>query len=163
MSALSAFVPWWQALAPRERAMLGMMSVAIVAFALWLGAVRPLQHARDAAMQRHDRAAAGLQEVIAATDAIQALQARQPAPPAGDAFARTILDAAAAAHVPVARQRGNDTGGLEIGIDAVAAPALFGWLEALRHRHGIAPALLDVTERNGELRVQASFAAPASP
>jgi len=65
--------------------------------------------------------------------------------------------------VPVARQRNDDAGTLQIGIDAVAAPALLGWLDGLRQRHGIAPATLDITEHNGALRVQAGFAPPASP
>lgn len=160
---LSKIGAWWQALAPRERAMLGAMFIAIGAFALWLGAIRPLQHARDAAIDRYDRAAADLQEVRAAVDAIAKLRTQRPTPPPGDAFADTILEAAAAARVPVARQRGDDAGGLEIGIDAVAAPALLGWLEGLRQRHGIAPSMLDITEYNGQLRVQARFAAPATP
>lgn len=160
---LSKIGAWWQALAPRERVMLGVMFVAIGAFVLWLGAIRPLQHARDAAINRYDRAAADLQEAGAAVDAIAKLQAERPTPPPGNAFADTILEAAAAARVPVARQRSDEAGTLEIGIDAVAAPALLGWLEELRRSHGIAPATLDVTEHNGELRVQAGFAAPAAP
>lgn len=160
---LSKIGVWWQALAPRERAMLGAMFIAIGAFALWLGAIRPLQHARDGAIDRYDRAAANLQEVRSAVDAIATLSAQRPTSPSGNVFADTILEAAAAARVPVARQRSDDAGGLEIGIDAVAAPALMGWLEGLRQRHGIAPSTLDITEHNGELRVQAGFAAPASP
>ena len=163
MSAPTGIRSWWQALAPRERAMLGVMLVAIAAFALWLGAIRPLQQARDAASQHYDRAAADLREVAMAVETMASLQAQRPSPPAGEAFARTILDAAATAHVPVARQRSDDAGVLEVGIDAVSAPVLFGWLDGLRQRHGIAPTVLDVTERNGELRVQARFTPPTSP
>lgn len=146
----------WDAFAPRERAMLALMAVAVGAFVLWLGVLRPLQARADAALRDHQRAAADHAELEAGIRAIRDLQANRPATPTGDALTRAVLDSATAAQVPVTRQR-SDAGLLVIGIDAVAAPALFGWLDGLRNRHGIAPASLDIGKRNGALHVEVAF------
>lgn len=161
MSAFDNLRHWWQSREPREQRMLAVMFAAIAAFALWFGVVAPLQRACDAAQDRHDRAVEDLREVGRGVDAITALQARRPTGSTGGNFAATILDAAAAAQVPVSRQRIDDAGVLEVGIDAIGAPALLGWLDGLGRQHGIAPMTLDITERNGSLQVQASFRPPS--
>lgn len=151
----------WDAFAPRERAMLALMAIAVVAFVLWLAVLRPLQARADAATREHRRAAADHAEMQATVDAIRTLQADRPASPAGDAFTRAVLDTATAVQVPVTRQR-QDAGLFVVGIDAVAAPALFSWLDGLRKRHGIAPASLDIGKRNGALQVEVTFRQPPS-
>ena len=148
---------WWQAREPREQRMLALMCAAIGAFALWFGVVAPLRQWRDAARDRHQRAAADLGEVVRGIDTITALQARDPAMSTDAAFASAILDSAATAQVPVSRQRLDDAGVFEVGIDAVGAPALLGWLDRLRHEHGIAPLTLDIRERSGSLQVEVRF------
>lgn len=148
---------WWQAREPREQWMLAVMCAAMGTFALWFGVVAPLWQWRDAARDRHERAAADLGEIVHGIDTITALQARNPAMTTADAFASAILDSAATARVPVSRQRIDGAGVLEVGIDAVDAPALLGWLDRLRHEHGIAPLMLEISERNGSLQVQARF------
>lgn len=160
MSTFDHLRHWWRSREPREQRMLAVMFAAIAAFALWLGVVAPLQRARDAARERHDRTVEDLREVERGVDAITALQARGPTASTGGNFAGTILDTAAAAQVPVSRQRIDDAGVLEVGIDAVGAPALLGWLDGLGRQYGIAPMTLEITERNGSLQVQASFRPP---
>ena len=153
----------WASLAPRERTMLAVMALAIAAFVLWLGIVRPLQDFAGDATQRAQRAAGDLREVQARVRDIRAMEANRPAPPSGERFAPAIMDAAAVGQVAIARQRIGDGGVLEVGIDAVAAPALFGWLEALRTGHSITPASLEVRERNGALQAEVSFNPPVAP
>ena len=157
MNTLDKFRQWWQSRELREQRMLAVMFAAITAFALWFGVIAPLQHTRDAARDRHDRAVADLREVARGVDTIRALQAQWPAASPDDDFADTIVGAAAAAKVPVSRQRIDDAGVLEVGIDAVDAPALLGWLDGLVQQHGIAPSALDITERNGRLQVEVAF------
>lgn len=152
---------WWQSRERREQRMLAVMFAALAAFVLWFAVVAPLQRVRDAARDRHHGAAADLREVVHGVDTITALQARNPGMSTADAFASAVLDTAAAARVPVSRQRIDDAGVLQVGIDAVEAPALLGWLDHLRHQHGIAPLALDISERNGRLQVQASFRSPS--
>lgn len=151
---------WWQSRQPREQLMLAVMSVAIGIFLLWSGAIVPLRHAHDAAMVHYDRAVTDLRETEHAVAMIAALQAQRPAPPASDAFASTIVEAATATQVPITRQRTDDAGVFTLGIDAVDTPALLAWLEGLHRQHGIAPSTLDISERNGRLQVQASFSPP---
>ncbi|MGH8084939.1 MAG: type II secretion system protein GspM [Lysobacter sp.] len=161
MSALERFRHWWQSRELREQRMLAVMFAALAAFLLWFGVVAPLQRARDAARDRHHRAAADLREVVQGVDTITALQARNPGMSTADAFASAVLDTAASAQVPISRQRIDDAGVLQVGIDAVDAPTLLGWLDYLRHQHGIVPLAVDITERNGRLQVQASFRSPS--
>ena len=161
MSTFDKFRHWWQSREPREQQMLAVMFAALGAFALWFGVIAPLQHARDAARDRHDLAVADLREVTRSVDAIRTLQAQRPAASVPDDFARAILDAAAAAQVPVSRQRIDEAGVLEVGIDAVDASVLLAWLDGLVQQHGIAPLAIDITERNGRLQVQASFRMPS--
>lgn len=153
----ATMIEWWDARAPRERLMLAAMLLAVLAFALWLGAWRPLRAAADAARDHRMRAAAVLAEVRAGVAAIADLQAQGPAPLATDALAGAVLRTAAAERVPISRQRTDDAGVLTVGIDAVQATALFGWLDALKRQHGLAPIQLEVEERNGQLVAQAHF------
>ncbi|MGY0557272.1 MULTISPECIES: type II secretion system protein GspM [unclassified Lysobacter] len=161
MSTFDKLRHGWQSRELREQRMLAVMFVAIAAFALWFGVVAPLRHVRDAARDRVDRATADLREVTRGVTAIRTLQAQRPAASAPDDFASAILDAAAAAQVPVSRQRIDEAGVLEVGIDAVDAPALLGWLDGLVEQHGIAPMAVDIAERNGRLQVQARFRSPS--
>ena len=153
---------WVLSRAPRERLMLAVMAAAVVAFGLWLGLVRPMQAVAGDAKVRHEGAAAELIELRAALEELRALRTRQPIAPAGALFERALLDTAETAQVAIARRRTDGTGATIVGIDTVAAPALFGWLEQLRTAHGIAPESLEVTERNAALRVEAVFR-PAAP
>lgn len=158
MSAIQGIRDWWQARDRREQWMLGAMFAMLGAFVLWYGVVTQLQRARATAQAHYDRAANDLIAVEANVREIEALLLRQPARPHGDAFARTVLDSAKAAGVPVSRQRTDIDGALTVGIDAVQASALFGWLDELRRQHGIAPQTITIAEANGRLRVELTFA-----
>lgn len=158
MSARARLADWWAARAPRERIMLIAMLLALAAFALWLGAWRPLRMAAEAAQERRVRATTALAEVRAEVAAIADLQRRHPPAATAEALAQTVLRTAAAERVPISRQRMDDAGMLTVGIDAVAAPALFAWLDALARQHGLAPVQLEAEERNGELAAEVGFA-----
>ncbi|NZA26597.1 type II secretion system protein M [Luteimonas sp. SJ-92] len=151
---------WWQAREPRERWMVAVMLAALAAFVLWYGAIAPLRQARDDARARHADAVAAVQEIERALARIEASAARLPPPPADDAFATAIVDSAGAAGVAISRQDDGGDGVLVIAIDAVAAPALFGWIDTLRREHGIAPLALQVDKRDGRLRAELRFAPP---
>jgi general secretion pathway protein M len=157
MTLAATITGWCGARAPRERIMLAAMLLAVLAFVLWLGAWRPLQAAADAAREHRMRATAALAEVRAGVAAIADLQARQPAPLTTDALANAVLRTAAAERVPISRQRTDEAGVFTVGIDAVQATILFGWLDTLKRQHGLAPIRLEVEERNGQLVAEAHF------
>ncbi|WP_407352266.1 type II secretion system protein GspM [Luteimonas sp. R10] len=151
---------WWRAREPRERRMVAVMLAAVAAFVLWYGIVAPLRQVRDDARARHAEAVAAAGEIERALAHVEASSARLPPAPAGDAFATTVVDSAGAAGVAVSRQDDGGDGVLVIAIDAVDAPALFGWIDALRREHGIAPLALQVDKHGGRLRAELRFAPP---
>ena len=147
----------WHARQPRERMMLAAMAVAIATVLYWYGGVVPLRQFAGSAQARHDREAASLAAVRGNLAAIRAARESVPEPPAGDGYAAAILATAQAAGVSISRQRTHGDGGLAVGIDAVDAPTLFAWLDAVRITHGIAPDTLDAGRRDGRLHVEVSF------
>lgn len=148
---------WWQGLAPRERAMLAVMTVAIAAFGYWYGLLAPLRDWRDrqhAHAEAVERASARVQE-----DAI-AIAARRAQGAAPDAAARhaAVIGTASTAGLAFSRQRVGEDGALTLEFDAVPAPALFAWLDALRTQHGIGPQQLQAQRRNGQVAATVTFA-----
>lgn len=149
---------WWQQRQPRERWMLGLMTAAIVAFVLWYGLLVPLHKAADAAQQRHERATLALLQAELQLAQLRALDQRDIAPPADAAALKAaVLASAQQAGLAVSREREYGVGGFGIESDAATSPQLFGWLDALRLRHGLAPSTLSVARSEGQLRVQAGF------
>lgn len=154
---MSRLLDAWRARQPRERTMLVVMALAIGAFAYWYGGVVPLRHLADGARDAHDRAARRLAVVRGNLAAIRAARDARPQVPQGPAYAAAILASAQAKGVSPSRQRPREDGGLAVGIDAVDAPALFAWLDALRSTHGIAPDTLEVGRRGGRLHAEVAF------
>lgn len=159
MNAVRNLPDWWRARDRREQTMLGVMSAMLAAFVLWYGIVNPLLRAMAAARTHYDDAATDFAAVEADVRTITTLGNKQPMSTlAGEVLARAVLDGALVANVPISRQRVDAQGVLTIGIDAVQATALFGWIESLRREHRIAPQAMTVTKANGNLRVDVSFA-----
>lgn len=159
MSMASALHDWWRMRDRRERIMLGTMFAMLAAFVFWYGMLTPLRWLGAEARQHYDLAASATMAIESDLQAIATLRQQRPLVPTGEQFTRTVLAAAEQAQVSISRQRGDETGVLTVGIDAVDAEALFAWLDALRRDHGIAPRSLDIVKRDGRLQVEASFAA----
>lgn len=157
MNAFHSMRAWWQARNHRERAMLTLMLAALAAFAYWYALLLPMSWVRDQARTGYDLAASELSAVAGDAAAIRALQQQRPPLPRGEAFTAAILASARDAGVAVARQRRAADGALELGIDAVDAPALLAWLDALRRVPGIAPRRISIEKADGRLRVEAAF------
>ncbi|MDR7194389.1 type II secretion system protein GspM [Luteimonas terrae] len=149
---------WWHQREPRERWMLGLMAAAIAAFVLWYGLMVPLRKAADAAQLRHERATLALLQTELQLAQLRALDQRDIAPPVDAAALKAaVLASAQQAGLAVSREREHGVGGFGIESDAATSQQLFGWLDALRLRHGLAPATLSVARSEGQLRVQAGF------
>ncbi len=144
---------WWQARAPRERRMLGVMCAALAALVGWYAIYVPLRHWHDRAWARY---AAAAQLVLDAS--AQAASTRRAAAPGSAALAEIIAGSARDACVNITSQQRSAAGGVEVQIEAVSAAALFGWLERLRQTHGLAPTQLSVARDQGQLRVRCGFA-----
>ncbi|ATS20101.1 MULTISPECIES: type II secretion system protein GspM [Xanthomonas] len=144
---------WWQARAPRERRMLGVMCAALAAFVGWYALYMPLRHWHDRAWARYADAA---QLVLDAS--AQAASTGRAAAPGPAALAEIIASSARDAGVDITSQHRSAAGGVEVQIDAVSAATLFGWLERLRQAHGLVPTHLRVAREQGQLRVRCGFA-----
>ena len=157
---LSAPTRWWQARAPRERAMLLVMAAALGAFAWWFGLWRPLDAWRDRAVRDGARSDRQLERLQSDAVAIAAMRTRAgTADPA--ARRKAILETLASAGFAPTRQRDEPGVGLQLELDAIPAPALLAWLETLRTEHGIGPASLHASRANGMLQAEVTFAAAA--
>jgi general secretion pathway protein M len=160
-NAGARLVEWWHGRAPREQWMLTLMCTAIAVFIVWYGVLAPLLTARDRAAERHASAIqdrAGIEHILAR---VAAASQDRPAPPPADRFHALVADSAGAAGIGIDRQEPSPDGGVEVGIDAVPANALFAWLDTLRLEHGIAPEAVDIERREGRLRARLRFGPPA--
>ncbi len=155
MKPPGTLMEWWRTRAPRERWMLTVMVLAIVAFLVWFAVLRPLARWQQDAAADRLAATATLAEVRAARDGLAAFQSALPDPPAAVPLEELLPRTATAAGVALSRQQRHE-GLLTVGIDAVDAPALLAWLDALA-RQGIAPVALDVGERDGRLHAEFAF------
>lgn len=153
---MNRFLAWWTARAQRERTMLLVMAAAVGAFVYWYALLGPLRAWGEAARQRHDHAALELRSVIADARAIEALRRRRPTEATSPADA--IATSARAAGIAIARHRQAADGTLMVDVDAAPAPALFGWLDALRREHDIGPVSLQIAKANGQLKAALGFA-----
>lgn len=156
MSAFARIGPWWWGRNPRERVMLAVMCVAIAAFAAWYALFAPLRHLRDASQAAYDRSVFDLRQAQASAS-LHALQMRDRPRLDPDQSSRVVLQVAEAAGVAVSRRRIDPDGNLVLGLDAVAAPALFGWLDTLQHDHGLAVHSLQVERTGATVRAEVAF------
>ncbi len=156
MSAVGRLRPWWQARDQRERLMLTVMSVALAAFATWYGLFVPLRHLRDASQARYDRSLVELRQVQASAR-LHAVDKGDGPALERDQSTRLVLQGAEATGMAVSRRRTDSDGNLVLGLDSVAAPALFAWLDTLQEDHGLAPRSLQIERTGATLRAEVAF------
>ena len=152
---------WWRSRNRRERLMLGVMVSSLAAFALWYGVLWPLRAARDAAQRRYDAAVATLAEARSMAAQVQGLREGFSAPPQASELPRAVLENAAAAGIVISRQRTDTEGRFTIDIDAVAAPALFAWLDGLHRGSGVVAYSLRIQRRADAVSAVIVFATVA--
>ncbi len=155
MNLLTSSTAWWRLRNARERQMVLVMFAAVAAFVWWYGLLVPLQAWRTHSQGRYDRAASEWLEVRDTTATIRELGAGRPRDPA--TLAAEVLDSATDHGVAVNRQRHNARGRFVVGIDAVDAPQLLGWLGSLQQDRRIAVAAAKVEKRDGRLSAELDF------
>jgi general secretion pathway protein M len=153
---------WWTDRSGREKALLGVMGAALVAFGLWYGLYAPLLAARAHALARYDSALASQAQVGRTVARIRGLQGRVAAPAPASAPEEAIAATAAAAGIALSRTEADPEGGLRVAADSVSATALFPWLGLLQREHGLAARNLTVVKgETGGLRLDATLARAA--
>jgi len=147
--------PWWQTRQPRERRLLTVGAVLVAGVALVQGAWLPLERARQRAADDHAAARtllAGVEQAAALARQAGAQAARH-----GDAPLRaTVIETARGAGLTITRLEPQGEA-LAVWLDAVAAPALHGWVLALGDTHGIRVARASLRRNDDGATVRAQL------
>lgn len=135
---------WWKGRAPREQKLLLAAGLLALAVLVWLLVVRPLGDALVAARERHDDAVVTLAEVRADVDALK-LAGRQGGTAAAGPVDALVSAAATEAGFTVTRIDRPGPGEVTLVMDAVSAPAFFGWVGQMESGRGVGVSRLSVS------------------
>lgn len=137
--------PWWDGRTLRERRMVILSAALVAALLFWLAVLRPAGAWRERASTDRAQAEAALAYVQAGLR-LTAPSAAAPQPVIDvDGFEPLVLRTAEAAGLTVTT--GMDAAGrLGFRIPNASSAALFSWLSALEHDHGIEVVSLGVVE-----------------
>ncbi len=139
----------WAGWSPRERVLVAVMAVAVLAVGGWYGLVAPLRGWSEAAETRADRAAARLAELEAARQAgslpgVAAAGARKP-------LGALLDETAGPAGLVIDRRREEAGGAITVWLQGVEAPVMMGWLTTLARGQGVSVAELTASRTEGGL------------
>lgn len=150
ISRLTVLRRRWLACSPRERAMLGLMAAAIIAFVYAYALALPLSRWADAAQARHARA-------ISEHAQVQAIVARigEIAPASQPASPQALADTASALGLDV-ESAGSQAGRVHITLAPAAPDLVFAWIEQQRLA-GQPPATAKLESRDGGLAAELHF------
>lgn len=157
---MASLQTWWAGRTPREQRLLAVMIALFVFVFVWLGIIRPLGMARDAAEVRHARSVAALAQVRDLGGRLDAQRRRTL--PIDQPLATFLERSATDAGLPVERLEAEGADRAVLTIAAVRPPALFGWIQRVEVRDGLIVERLSAT-RNPDttIAVQATFRRPA--
>ena len=156
----AAFLNWWNGRSAREQRLLAVMFALLAAVVVWLGIVRPIAAARDAAETRHARAVVALGQVRELGGRIAAARSRG-AVTINEPLAAYLGRSAGDSGLPVKRLESEGADGASLTILAVRPTAVFGWIQRVEVRDGVIVERLSAT-RNPDttIAVQATFRRP---
>lgn len=153
---MALLMPWWRDRSGREQLLLALMAGLVVVIIGWLGIIRPLAIAREAAVERLATAERDLGDVRAMTPAIRA--AEQRARPAGTLpVIERVGQRATEAGLTTERLASDNDGRVTLRVPAVKPAILLRWIADIEARDAIIVDRLAVT-RNGDATVAADIA-----
>ncbi len=118
---------WWHGHSRSERALMGVLGVAIFIVFLWLGVWRPVTSGLDAGWARQGAALDRYGEVRSRVEALKAM----PAPAAGGArtpMEQLVAQSAAEAGFSLDRVGNQGAGRMSVSIASARSEALLAWL-----------------------------------
>lgn len=152
---MEAAVQWWLSRSPRERVMLGLMSVVLLAVIGWYGVAMPLKSLSKSSRERVELASTRLGELRSWASARPAA-----ATTSREGTAQSLVEAAAGkVGVSIARRRQDANGRFTIWVSTIDARALLPWLASLERDGGVA--VTDFTASrldNGAVEAEITFA-----
>lgn len=144
IARIEAARQWWMSRTDRERALLAIMSAAVLGVAGWYGVVSPIREAAATSLDRVETAARRLASLKA--------MARVSAPQLGRSAAapQALVEASAAkAGMPIARRRQDANGRFTIWITAIDARTLLPWVAAVEREGGVTVADFTASRLDG--------------
>lgn len=149
-------MPWWRDRSGREQLLLSLMAALVVIVIGWLGIIRPLAIARDAAIERLATSQRDLGDVRAMTPAIRAAEKRAN-PVGGVPTLERIRERVSAAGLTVERLASDGDGRVTMRVPAVKPAILLRWIADIETRDAIIVDRLAIS-RNGDATVAADIA-----
>lgn len=146
---------WWLSRSHRERVMLGLMGVVLLAVIGWYGVAMPLKSLSKSSRERVELASTRLGELRSWASARPAAAATSR-----EGTAQSLVEAAAGkVGVSISRRRQDANGRFTIWVSTIDARALLPWLAALERDGGVA--VTDFTASrldNGAVEAEITFA-----
>lgn len=157
----ASFLNCWGGRSPREQQLLAVMFGLLAIVVVWLGILRPLGAARDAAEARHARAVVALGKVREIGGRIQASRGRG-ALAIDEPLVAFLGRSAAVAGFTVERLEAEGAERAVLTIAAARPPAVFGWIQRVEVRDGLIVDRLSATRNpDSTVAVQVTFRRPA--
>ena len=149
---------WWNSLSQRERILVGLGAILIVATICWYGVWRPAVYFHQAAASRHAMILKEKQTVLAIVAQIRALGPARKLEASGKPLAEMVRDSLAAAGIMAGRIEPDPQGGVRVAANAIPSTMLFPWIAQLQTQHGISLRhMIVVKEGEGTLNVDATL------
>ncbi len=146
---------WWAERSDRERTLLVMVSVIVIALAFWQGVVAPTMRFRAGAEAEWRAATDQSVEARQLARRIRELTirtgTREPAPDARIA----VTVAARQSDISISRLLPVAEGGVEVWVDAADAARLFDWLATMHDRYGVTIVKASIARRDGDSQIRA--------
>lgn len=144
----TTLAPWWRERSQREQCLLAIMAGLLLVVGLWLGVLRPVAAARDAAAARLALAETQLGEVRAMTEPMRRAEAQarpQAQAPLIEQVRRRIADAGLTA------ERIEAAGdGVAVRIAAVKPVAILRWLAQAESVDGMVVEQLQISRNSDD-------------
>jgi general secretion pathway protein M len=151
-------INWWNSLSQRERIMVGLGAVLIVAAICWYGVWRPAVYLHRVSAYRHAIALKEKQTVLSLVAQIRTLGPARKVEAAKKPLAEIVRDSLGAAGITPGRIEPDPQGGVRVAANAVPSTLLFPWIAQLQTEYGISLRhLIVVKQGEGTLNLDATF------
>lgn len=122
---------WLEALAPREKLLVGAAAILLILVVFIQFVSMPLLRAHAQAVTQNEVAAQTLAQVSLAGPAINAKPSQVAEAPSADAFRQVIISTARNRGLAVSRIQSTPSGGVKIVMEEASPKAIFAWLAEL--------------------------------
>ncbi len=149
---------WWNGLSQRERILVGLGAILIVATICWYGVWRPAVYFHQAAASRHAMILKEKQTVLALVAQIRALGPARKMQGSSKPLAEIVRDSLGTAGITPGRIEPDPQGGVRVAANAIPSTQLFPWIAQLQTEYGISLRhLIVVKAGEGTLNLDATL------